>query len=46
MVIIGRQGDEQISIRDVARAHDLPTPAAVPVVVGGRIERRYTDSAT
>jgi alanine racemase len=45
VVIVGAQGSDEISIREVRLAHDLPTTAAVPCLVGSRVERRYTGKA-
>ena len=43
VVIIGRQGDAEITMRDVATANGLYSPAVVPVLVGRAVPRRYTD---
>ena len=43
VVIIGRQGDAEITMRDVATANGLYSPAVVPVLVGRAVPRRYRD---
>lgn len=41
VVIVGRQGDEEITMRDVAAANHLHSPAVVPVLVGRAVPRAY-----
>lgn len=41
VVVIGRQGDEEITVRDVAIANRLHSPAVVPVLVDPGVGRRY-----
>jgi alanine racemase len=41
VVIVGPQGDEAITLRDVARANHLDSPAVVPVLVGRAVPRIY-----
>jgi hypothetical protein len=41
VVIVGRQGDDEISIGEVAAANRLHSPAYVPVLVGAGVLRRY-----
>jgi alanine racemase len=41
VVIIGGQADDAITVREVFQLHNLATPAAVPSLVGARIDRRY-----
>jgi alanine racemase len=41
VVIVGRQGDEEITMRDVATANGLYSPAVVPVLVGRAVPRVY-----
>lgn len=44
VVIIGRQGDEEITMRDVAVANRLHSPGVVPVLVGHGVPRRYINA--
>src|SRR6185369_11107118 len=41
VVIVGRQGDAEISIGEVAAANRLHSPAYVPVLVSPGVLRRY-----
>ena len=41
VVIIGAQEDEEITMRDVAAANNLYSPAVVPVLVGRAVPRVY-----
>jgi alanine racemase len=41
VVIVGRQGDDEITMRDVASANNLYSPAVVPVLVGRAVLRAY-----
>ena len=45
VVVVGRQGDEEITAAEVARVHALATPAAVPVLVTGAVVRHYVEAA-
>src|SRR4029079_8751971 len=41
VVIVGRQGDDEITMREVAEANRLYSPAVVPVLVGRAVPRVY-----
>ncbi len=41
VVIVGRQGGDEISMRDVASANHLHSPGVVPALVGRAVPRRY-----
>lgn len=41
VVIVGPQGDEEITMRDVAVTNHLYSPAVVPVLVGRAVPRTY-----
>jgi alanine racemase len=43
VVVIGRQGGDEITMREVAAANGLYSPAVVPVLVGRAVPRRYLD---
>ena len=43
VVVIGRQGDDEITPRDVATAKGLYGPAVTPVLIGRHVPRVYTD---
>jgi alanine racemase len=45
VVIIGRQGDAEITMRDVARHNGLYSPAVAPVLVARHVPRVYTGAA-
>jgi alanine racemase len=45
VVIIGRQGDDEITMRQVAAANGLYSPAVVPVLVGRAVPRIYLADA-
>jgi alanine racemase len=45
VVILGRQGDEAISVRDIATAHDLHSTAFVTVQIPATVARRYVGGA-
>lgn len=42
VVIIGRQGDDVITLRDVAKRNGLYSPAVTPVLVGRHVPRVYS----
>jgi alanine racemase len=42
VVIIGRQGDDEITMRDVAVANGLYSPAVTPVLIARHVPRVYT----
>ena len=42
VVVIGRQGDDEITMRDVAVANGLYSPAVAPVLIGRHVPRVYT----
>ena len=44
VIVIGSQGDEQIAVADVVAANALPHAAAVPVLIGPEVVRRYVNS--
>ena len=44
VVVIGRQGDEEITLHDVATANRLHNSAVVPVLVGSGVVRRYVSA--
>jgi alanine racemase len=42
VVVIGRQGDDEITIREVATANGLHSTAVVPVLISPTVARRYS----
>lgn len=45
VVVIGRQGDDEITIREVATANGLHSTAVVPVLISPTVARRYLGGA-
>ncbi len=45
VVIVGRQGDDEITMRDVAAANHLHSPGVVPALVGRAVPRIYLGGA-